>query len=47
VIVVPGFTSECVPKARTYYEKVVAIASDADKSRSDVNEARAFLAKKS
>jgi hypothetical protein len=34
-------------KAREYYGKVVAIASDADKSRADVNDARAFLAKKS
>jgi hypothetical protein len=34
-------------KARQYYGKVVAIASDADKARADVNDARAFLAKKS
>jgi tetratricopeptide (TPR) repeat protein len=34
-------------KARAYYEKVVAIASDADKDRADVSDARAFLAKKS
>jgi tetratricopeptide (TPR) repeat protein len=34
-------------KARTYYEKVVAIAGDADKSRVEVGEARAFLTKKS
>jgi tetratricopeptide (TPR) repeat protein len=34
-------------KARAYYEKVVAIASDADKARADVNDARAFLGKKS
>jgi len=34
-------------KAREYYGKVVAIASDADKTRADVNDARAFLAKKS
>jgi predicted Zn-dependent protease len=34
-------------KAREYYGKVVAIASDADKARADVNDARAFLAKKS
>jgi tetratricopeptide (TPR) repeat protein len=34
-------------KAREYYEKVVAVASDADKDRADVNDARVFLAKKS
>ena len=34
-------------KAREYYGKVVAIASDADKTRADVNDARVFLAKKS
>jgi tetratricopeptide (TPR) repeat protein len=34
-------------KAREYYEKVVTIASDADKTRADVNDARVFLAKKS
>lgn len=34
-------------KARDYYAKVVAIASNADKTRNDVAEARAFLAKKS
>jgi tetratricopeptide (TPR) repeat protein len=34
-------------KARQYYEKVVAVASDADKTRADVNDARVFLAKKS
>ena len=34
-------------KARDYYAKVVAIAGDADKSRTDVNDARMFLAKKS
>ena len=34
-------------KAREYYEKVVAIAGGADKTRTDVNAARAFLAKKS
>ena len=34
-------------KAREYYEKVVTIASDADKTRTDVNDARVFLAKKS
>jgi hypothetical protein len=34
-------------RAREYYGKVVAIASDADKTRADVNDARAFLAKKS
>jgi len=33
-------------KARQYYEKVVAIASNADKARADVDAARAFLAKK-
>jgi tetratricopeptide (TPR) repeat protein len=30
-------------KARTYYEKVVAIAADADKTRTDVADARARL----
>ena len=34
-------------RAREYYGKVVAIASDADKTRADVNDARVFLAKKS
>ena len=34
-------------KAREYYEKVVTIASDADKTRTDVSDARVFLAKKS
>ena len=34
-------------QAREYYKKVVAIASDADKSRIEVDEARAFLTKKS
>jgi hypothetical protein len=34
-------------KAREYYGKVVAIAGDADKTRTDVSDARAFLAKKS
>jgi hypothetical protein len=34
-------------KAREYYEKVVAIGSDADETRTDVNDARTFLAKKS
>ena len=34
-------------KAREYYKKVVTIAADADKSRSEVGEARAFLTKKS
>jgi hypothetical protein len=34
-------------KTRAYYEKVVAVASDADKTRVDVNDARVFLAKKS
>jgi hypothetical protein len=34
-------------KTREYYEKVVAVASDADETRADVNDARAFLAKKS
>ena len=34
-------------KAREYYGKVVAIADGADKTRTDVNDARAFLAKKS
>ena len=30
-------------KALEYYKKVVAIAGDADKSRTEVSEARAFL----
>ena len=34
-------------KAREYYKKVVAIAGDADKSRVEVGEARAFLTRKS
>jgi hypothetical protein len=34
-------------KAKEYYEKVVSIAGDADKSRTEVSEARAFLTKKS
>ena len=34
-------------KAQDYYRKVVAIAGDADKSRVEVSEARAFLTKKS
>ncbi len=34
-------------KAREYYGKVVAIAADADQTRTEVSEARAFLAKKS
>jgi tetratricopeptide (TPR) repeat protein len=34
-------------KAEEYYKKVVAIAGDADKSRVEVGEARAFLTKKS
>jgi len=34
-------------KAEEYYKKVVAIAGDADKSRIEVGEARAFLTKKS
>ena len=34
-------------KAQNYYNKVVAIAGDADKSRIEVGEARAFLTKKS
>ncbi len=34
-------------KAREYYRKVVAIAGDADKSRVEVGEARAFLTRKS
>ena len=34
-------------KAREYYQKVVAIAGNADKTRTDVSDARAFLAKKS
>jgi tetratricopeptide (TPR) repeat protein len=36
-----------VAKAQEYYKKVVAIAGDADKSRVEVGEARAFLTKKS
>ena len=34
-------------KAREYYSKVVAIAGDADKTRTEVADARAFLAKQS
>ena len=34
-------------KAREYYEKVVTVGSDADKTRTDVADARTFLAKKS
>lgn len=34
-------------RAQEYYKKVVAIAGDADKSRIEVGEARAFLTKKS
>ena len=34
-------------KAEEYYKKVVAVAGDADKSRIEVGEARAFLTKKS
>jgi tetratricopeptide (TPR) repeat protein len=34
-------------KAQEYYQKVVAIAGDADKSRTEVGDARAFLTKKS
>ena len=34
-------------KAQEYYKKVVAIAGDADKSRTEVADARAFLKKKS
>jgi uncharacterized protein HemY len=34
-------------KAREYYGKVVAIAAEADKTRTEVSEARAFLGKKS
>jgi tetratricopeptide (TPR) repeat protein len=34
-------------KAREYYGKVVAIAGDADKTRTEIAEARAFLEKKS
>ena len=34
-------------KAADYYKKVVAIAGDADKSRVEVGEARAFLTRKS
>jgi hypothetical protein len=30
-------------KARAYYEKIVAIAGDADKTRPDVADARAHL----
>ena len=33
-------------KARDYYGKVVAIAGEADKTRTEVNDARVFLAKK-
>ena len=32
-------------KARDYYQKVVAIAADADKTRTEVADARTFLAK--
>jgi len=31
------------PRARAYYEKVVAIAGEADEARADVADARAFL----
>jgi hypothetical protein len=34
-------------KAQAYYKKVVAIAGDADKSRTEVSDARAFLTRKS
>jgi Tfp pilus assembly protein PilF len=34
-------------KARDYYGKVVAIAGDADKARTEIGDARAFLEKKS
>jgi uncharacterized protein HemY len=34
-------------KARDYYAKVIAVAGDADKTRTEVDLARAFLAKKS
>jgi Tfp pilus assembly protein PilF len=34
-------------KAREYYEKVVTIGSNADQTRTDVSDARVFLAKKS
>jgi hypothetical protein len=34
-------------KAQEYYKKVVAIAGDADKSRTEVSDARAYLTKKS
>ena len=34
-------------KAEQYYKKVVAIAGDADKSRTEVSDARAFLTRKS
>src|SRR5437764_9457676 len=34
-------------KAQEYYKKVIAIAGDADKSRTEVSDARAFLTKKS
>jgi hypothetical protein len=34
-------------KAQEYYKKVVAIAGDADKSRAEVGDARAFLTRKS
>ena len=33
-------------KAQEYYNKVVAIAGDADKSRTEVADARAFLTKR-
>ena len=34
-----------IAKARDYYEKVVAIAGEADATRTDVADARAFLKK--
>jgi Tfp pilus assembly protein PilF len=34
-------------KAQEYYKKVVTIAGDADKTRTEVGEARAFLTRKS
>jgi Tfp pilus assembly protein PilF len=36
-----------VAKAREYYQKVVTIAGDADRTRTEVGDARAFLTKKS
>jgi tetratricopeptide (TPR) repeat protein len=36
-----------IAKAQEYYKKVVTIAGDADKSRIEVGEARAFLTRKS